>query len=152
MGQFVPVAGAAGSARAPFMVGRATGWNGWRGALALALVLAALLVRAAVPQGYMPAIGEGYAITLCTGQGATAAWVDGEGKVHKGQSMPTGQAEQSCAFAGMAAAFDLPTLGGDILAPLAPPLAPLAAMLPGVAVGRGLAAPPPPPTGPPASL
>jgi hypothetical protein len=116
---------------------------------ALALVALALLVRAAIPAGWMPASDGGRWITLCTGSGAVAAFVDADGVRHDDPA-PAAQ-DHPCAFAGVAV-------------PLTPPLA-IAVPLPSfetarparlaaatVAIGRGLAAPPPPSTGPPALL
>jgi hypothetical protein len=132
------------------MTGARIGIGDRRG-IACALLALALLLRLVVPAGWMPAAGGGYAITLCTGAGVSRAWVDAEGKVHKGEPGKAAPDHQ-CVFAGFSAALDAPPLAGALLAPLAavealPPLARSA-----VAIGRGLAAPPPPATGPPASL
>lgn len=128
-----------------------------RGTLALMLVVLALMMRALVPAGWMPASGKGVAITLCTGMGAVSAWVDEDGTIHKGKPLPgkpiSGTpADHPCAFAGLGVAADLPTaLPSMALAPL--PVAILPALrATATGVGRGLAAPPPPPTGPPANL
>lgn len=122
-----------------------------RGRIALAFAVAALFMRLLVPAGWMPASERGLAITLCTGTGAQQAWVDGQGKIHKGKP-GEGQADHPCVFAGVAALLDLPS-GIDLpAAPLvfaaAPPL--FAGTV--VAIGHGLAAPPPPSTGPPIRL
>ena len=124
------------------------------GALALLLVACALLLRVAIPAGWMPATGHDglLRITLCTGQGQMEAWVDGDGRIHDrkpAKSEP--KTDHPCAFAGLIA----PALDA---APVAPRLpftrgtgdAPAFAHAT-VTVGRGLAAPPPPPTGPPVS-
>ncbi|KQX20892.1 MULTISPECIES: hypothetical protein [unclassified Sphingomonas] len=121
------------------------------GRIALAFVVAALFMRLLVPAGWMPASERGLAITLCTGTGAQQAWVDGQGKIHKGKP-GEGRADHPCVFAGFAALLDLPSA---IDLPAGPQ--PFATALPvfagtAVAIGRGLAAPPPPSTGPPIRL
>ncbi|MGF7148393.1 hypothetical protein FHS96_002021 [Sphingomonas zeicaulis] len=125
------------------------------GASALLLVACALLLRIAIPAGWMPATGvDGLVrITLCTGQGQMEAWVDGDGRIHDrkpGKSEP--KTDHPCAFAGLIA----PALDA---APIEPQLrfahandTPPAFARDIVTIGRGLAAPPPPPTGPPANL
>jgi hypothetical protein len=119
---------------------------------ALLLVLTALVLRILIPAGFMPAIGSGSAITLCTGMGAVSAWVDAQGKVHKDKPVRDGAADHPCAFAVMAAAVDLPAIGAlPVLAGAMVSIL-MAPRLAGIVTGRGLAAPPPPPTGPPASL
>ena len=122
-----------------------------RGKAALALLVAALLVRLLVPAGWMPMAGSGYAITLCTGMGAVTAWVDGDGKLHKGERGDSGS-DQPCAFSGHSAALDLPSLGNITMLPVMATTTPILPAMFAVGLGRGLAAPPPPPTGPPASL
>lgn len=117
----------------------------------MVLLALALAVRVLVPAGWMPAQGQGMAITLCSGSGAETAWVDAEGKIHKQNPAQGSMADHPCAFSGTGA----PMLGGDVSAP---PLAILAprdeiaslAQAP-AAIGQGLAAPPPPATGPPAT-
>lgn len=123
--------------------------------MALLLVACALLLRIAIPAGWMPATGADglIRITLCTGQGQMEAWVDGEGQTHDhkpGKSEP--KTDHPCVFAGLIApalgaiAVDTPlpfTRVGDIAPAFARGT---------VAIGRGLAAPPPPPTGPPVHL
>lgn len=122
-----------------------------RGRIALAFVVAALFMRLLVPAGWMPASERGLAITLCTGTGAQQAWVDGQGRIHKGKP-GEGQADHPCIFSGFAALLDLPSSIDLPVGPLA-----FAAALPmvagtAVAIGHGLAAPPPPSTGPPIRL
>ena len=134
------------------MRGIALGIDTWRGRAALALVALALLLRLIIPAGYMPVAGKGYAITLCTGQGAMTAWIDADGKVHKSTKWPDQKPEHPCTFAGFATALHLPDLTGGVILPIAAATTPLASRIAEVAIGRGLAAPPPPPTGPPASL
>ena len=114
----------------------------------LALIGLALAVRLLVPAGWMPAEGRGFAITLCTGSGAQAVWIDGKGNIHK--RAPATAPDHPCAFAGIAA----PMLDGEApLAILAPAAIRHAALTrPLAAIGQGLAAPPPPATGPPATV
>ena len=116
---------------------------------AIGLLGLALFVRLLVPAGWMPAAGQGYAIILCTDLGAATAWIDEDGKVHKGNPAPTGGVDKHCAFAGFGASLTAPDPVGGALE-FAPPTnlsAPTA--IASVAIGRGLAAPPPPQTGPP---
>ena len=117
----------------------------------MALLALALALRVLVPAGWMPAEGQGLAITLCSGSGAQTAWVDADGKIHKHGPAQGSMADHPCAFAGMGA----PMLGGDVPAPPLAILAPRDAIVSlaqaPAAIGQGLAAPPPPATGPPAT-
>lgn len=131
-------------------------------AVLFALIGAALLLRAFVPTGWMPArAAEGFAVELCAGMApgqatrsaaearslfeaalAGAAQPDEDDRDHD----PTGDAP-ACAFAGLT-----PFAPPPFLAPLPAPPAPATAMpFPALfaAIGRGLPAPPPPATGPP---
>lgn len=128
----------------------------------LALVAAALLLRALVPMGWMPVLGNGTVmLRLCSGMVAVSA----EHPAAKLQQLMTTRdpvafadhgsskddrspADQPCSFA--AAGLALATPGSLIQAE---PLftAPLAIFPAAVTVGRGLAAPPPRSTGPPLS-
>lgn len=117
-------------------------------ALAALVLAAALLLRAAVPAGYMfaPAQdGRTLAVTVCTGSAPQQIELALPGK---GSTQREHQAKDGpCAFAGLgalAANGDGPVL---TLAPQPSESTPLAALV--AAVGRGLAAPPPPQTGPP---
>ena len=119
-----------------------------RQGLFLWLAALALAVRVLVPAGYMPAQGKGLEITLCTGDGMVAAWVDDQGTVHKGEKAPASKSDHPCAFSaigslaeagGPADAADLPAIGRHIVQPRQA----------SAFIGQGLAAPPPPPTGPP---
>ena len=119
-----------------------------RGA-AILLVALALALRVLVPAGWMPATGQGFALTLCTGTGPATAWVDGRGEVHRGSPSAPREADHPCAFAGIATPALLPALLPLALAlpvPAAPAWVPVARV---ATIGHGLAAPPPPPTGPP---
>lgn len=115
---------------------------------ALALIGLALMARLLVPAGFMPDTGRGFAITICSGNMSAPAWIDSQGKVHKGEQRQDHGTDHPCAFAGFAAALDAPSIASAMLAKatsaIASPAFPLA-----VAIGRGLAAPPPPATGPP---
>lgn len=133
------------------MTGERIGFGAVRGKAALALIALALLLRVLVPAGFMPAAGKGFAITLCTELGMTPAWVDEDGKVHKGKTGPDGTADHPCVFAGFGAALDTPGIAAVVAAPAIAIAATLIAFAETVAIGRGLAAPPPPATGPPAT-
>lgn len=119
-----------------------------RGSLAVWFAAFALAARLLVPFGFMPVSGQGYAITLCTGDGMVAAWVDDSGKVHKERKAPGGNHDRPCAFAG---------IGGAVAAAGLPDIVPPTPIFgeeswphpASVSIGYGLAAPPPPSTGPP---
>lgn len=121
-----------------------------RFALGLCLVAAALLLRMAVPAGWMPAEGR-FGLQLCAGSLALPAAAPEHGGHHGGKHHEApAKPDHPCAFAGLGAAL----LDADLLE-LATAALPdgsgVAILLPvASAVGRGLAAPPPPPTGPPA--
>jgi hypothetical protein len=107
-------------------------------------------MRMFVPAGWMPSFANGRTtITLCTNAGMVEAWVDTDGKIHKESRTKKGAADQPCAFAGLAAAADAPTLGfASFSLPFAPQILRNNAGT-AVAIGLGLAAPPPPATAPP---
>ena len=121
--------------------------------LIVALVFAcALLLRLAVPEGWMPVEDAGgWRLTMCDGMAADA--MPAMTMDHGDHPAPDSDHRKSdmgvCAFAG---------LGMAMAAPYLPPVPLPAPVLTGptplvqavVAIGRGLAAPPPPPTGPPA--
>lgn len=115
---------------------------------ALALVALAILLRIAIPAGWMPSTG-GIGITLCTGYGPVRVTMALPGH-HDGKADAAAR-EHPCAFAGFVTALAEPA---DVFAAVLPPAvaAVFAPALLSVAIGHGLAAPPPPPTGPPASL
>lgn len=121
------------------------------------LVASALLLRALVPAGWMPA--PGLAIQVCAdgSSGVTAQGFAAEAQRvfdaalagHEGdRDADRPGKDQPCAFAGLAMAWtgaDTPELPEPLLflmdvVPAAPAY---------VAIGQGLAAPPPPATGPP---
>jgi hypothetical protein len=118
-----------------------------RSGILLALIALAMLTRALVPAGWMPA-GDGTALlTLCNG--GTISVAQARAAMGGDEHAPaTPVVDQPCAFAGVPA-IDAPP-------PLAAPPRPIAVAraepstrLRDVGVGRGLVAPPPPSTGPP---
>jgi hypothetical protein len=117
------------------------------------LLVAALLGKVLAPAGWMPvATAQGFTFMLCSDQGQTQAWVDGSGRLHRGEAPGPAQpaAKDACPYGALAAAAalpDAPALAAHLPAGTrAPALRPA-----GVTIGRGLAAPPPPATGPPHS-
>ena len=120
--------------------------RGWRiGALA---ALLALIVRLAVPIGFMPAAGAA-ALIPCPAQTNMPALPQMHGMHHDAPAHHDHDGgRQSCPFAGVAAVADF---AAPVIPLLLPPLAIALAILRPVAVspGLGLAAPPPPKTGPP---
>ena len=120
--------------------------------LAAALIVLALAVRVVIPAGYMPSSERGFALTICAGMDTQTVWMDKSGKLHKEDPAKGKSVEhQPCAFAGAAMAGDAPAPELHVA------LAPVALATPvfaerGVAVGRGLAAPPPPAIGPPSFI
>ena len=72
--------------------------------LALAIGLAGLMLRLAVPAGFMPVLHHGQlSLTICSGGGTAAA-----GPAHGMRSPDQPKADGSCAFADLA----LPLVGG----------------------------------------
>lgn len=117
--------------------------RGWSAGFVLALL--ALLVRAAVPTGFMVAIDKGPHLVVCTGH--TVSPSNPGPSPHHDQQKP----DAPCAFAAAHVA-----IAGPDLSP-SPPRTELATetltlRAPDLAPGRGLAAPPPPSTGPPIRL
>jgi len=118
-------------------------------AIAATLVVAALLLRALVPAGYMLAPGQdGRTITvaLCSGSQVQSIKLALPGDPHQPQKSQAGK-DSPCAFAGTATLADLSTAPQAELAPFASAPQVLAPIK--VRIGQGLAAPPPPQTGPP---
>jgi len=115
------------------------------------LALCALLLRAWVPAGWMPAgAAGGILIEPCPAAAPVAAAATDHAMHHAGHGpLPHHRDEHpSCAFAGLAlSVLDPPPAA----LPLAP--TPTAEAVPAadarISPGRGLAAPPPPATGPP---
>ena len=128
--------------------------SGWRG-VQLALVALALMVRLAVPAGFMvgaPKAGAGFPLVLCTSQGMVViAGKDALGQTHAPDKAPenTSDHDHPCAFGGHGAA------AAPAVALIAVPVEFArhriisAAPTPSLAPGRGLAAPPLPARGPP---
>lgn len=100
--------------------------------LAMLLILAALLARALVPSGYMPAGGErSLSIMLCADAGATSVRIAIPLDSPAPQQKDHTGGEHPCAFGGLAAASlggaDLPLLAVAIRHILALGFAPVAA-------------------------
>jgi hypothetical protein len=117
---------------------------------ALPLILCALFVRMLIPSGWMPTVDSaGYTrISLCTGMGEQAAWIDAKGELHKSDPAKKHQGNNPCVFASLGAALDAPHQAlPDLLVATSRDNS---GQLPvSVAIGHSLAAPPPPSTGPP---
>jgi hypothetical protein len=137
---------------APVIVHRRSLQAGSGRAMGLAVLLLAILLRIAVPSGWMPA-GDGRHIMPCPGMAMPmpmAAHRAPSG--HHDAPDPAKSHGDTCAFA----AFAVPLLApGD---PWTAPVLVLAASWAAAGVpmrliaARALAAPPPPPTGPPAAF
>jgi hypothetical protein len=117
--------------------------------IALVFVVLALMVRALVPNGWMPDGERAFALTVCTGVDTQTIWMDSEGALHKQNPDDHKQSKhEPCAYAGNAD-VSTPVANAHSEADLRllatrEPIKPLH-----VAIGLGLAAPPPPQTGPP---
>jgi len=113
-------------------------WSAW-----FAMALAAVMVRAFIPTGYMIAPSQGLHLVICTGHGPAVSRIDGEAP-SKAPQKP----DQPCVFAGCHSACSV-----DILLPVAQPAAWFAVVTVlhslDLSPGRGLAAPPPPSHAPP---
>lgn len=117
--------------------------------LVLALFALALAVRMLVPAGWMPSAQGGRAtISLCTGAGMVEGWVDADGKIHKSAPDKGSKNSAPCVFALLALGFSAAALGFALARVFDRSNAVLFARR-GLAIGRGLAAPPPPARGPP---
>ncbi|MCP5397464.1 MAG: hypothetical protein H6918_12185 [Sphingomonadaceae bacterium] len=120
-------------------------------AFAALLIGTALLLRVAVPAGWMPDVGTDgvMRVTLCTGYGKVNAWIDEDGTLHRGEPADHDSDDaKHCAFTATAmslAMADMPELPQPVLLPQDLPEPALRELAP----GKGLAAPPPPATGPP---
>ena len=116
------------------------------GVWGIRLAFAALLLRALLPAGFMPAaMAHGVALVICTGHGPVSAGLGNP------EGTPPAGTGHDCPFAGLNAPGDIPlaTLG----IPPRPAYAAATPSLPAPArAAVTLAAPPPPATGPPAAL
>lgn len=121
--------------------------------LALAFV-GALLLRLAIPEGWMPVTGaDGWRLTICTGTGPIDA-MPGMAMPH-GDNGDTADHHKSdhhpCPFTVITPAIVAPVVPPvAVVAPTVMPLPVPTGLI--VTIGRGLAAPPPPPTGPPSTF
>jgi hypothetical protein len=115
----------------------------------LTLAFLALVVKVAVPNGFMiaaPGSGPGFPLVICTGHGEiTKTTSDGKGGENKSKS------DAPCAFAGHAAP-PTPAVGPEIAAVSFAHVAAPRVIRFDLVPGRGLAAPPPPSQGPPTYL
>jgi hypothetical protein len=118
----------------------------WRGS-GLLLVLLALAVRLATPEGWMLAAGDGHGgprMVICTGH------MDG-GAGMPGHPDKSDRSDHTCVFAGAHVGAAPPMLAASFVA------TPIIVALKGPdrladqRPGRGLAAPPPPSQGPPSA-
>ena len=77
------------------------------------LTLLALLLTSAIPQGWMPAMGNDgkVLLVLCTGEGTVEQWVDLDPSdpVHDDTD-----SRAMCPFAGLTADIDLPAVGSIV--------------------------------------
>jgi len=117
----------------------------------VALGFLVLLIRAAVPSGFMPvAMDDKVVIQVCTGAGAASIVIDRDGDRGQHPADQHKASDHPCTYSG--------GFTGGVLASAPPPLAapfvaaallPFGAALADLTVHR-LAAPPPPAIGPPA--
>jgi hypothetical protein len=123
-----------------------------RNRAAFAWVMAlTIAVRALMPVGWMPSATAGQVISICTGDGVSAAVIGADGKIHKSDPAKADHKDSPCTFAGTGLA--LAKLAAAIPALTLPPLVEESAVFSEQqSPGRGLAAPPPPKTGPPALI
>jgi hypothetical protein len=122
-------------------------WNHHR-RLAAVLMVLTLTVRAIVPSGYMVASSpKSITVYICAQAGGMAKMVT----IPIDSELPTkghdSDKQSDCAFAGMAAAVDLPAAVGTERGVIAGHFVPRIHR--NSSPGRGLAAPPPFATGPP---
>ena len=121
--------------------------------VSLAIFACAMLVRVLIPAGWMPTTGSDgmVRISICTGMGAQAAWLDRDGKIHKDAPKSGHHDPQPCGFGilglGLGTAADITPL-----LPTAPTAAAILVARQTLVIGNGLAAPPPPSTGPPSLI
>jgi hypothetical protein len=119
----------------------------WRG-VCVALAALALVVKIAIPAGFMVAETNtgAFPLVLCTAQGAVVL-ENGYGAPVQPKA-PQGH-EAPCAFTGHGAAFLAPVLVGEALVHPVSYDTVSPARVAFVSPGRGLVAPPPPARGPP---
>lgn len=117
----------------------------WRG-VCVALAALALVVKIAVPTGFMVADDSGgaFPLVLCTAQGAVVLdhGAPADPKAPQGHEAP-------CAFSGHGAAFVAPVLVADTIAYAGTYETVSSTLSPSLSPGWGLVAPPPPARGPP---
>lgn len=120
--------------------------------IAVILIVMALAVRVAIPNGWMPSADKAFALTVCTGMDVQTVWLDKQGKLHKEDPSKGKSVDHPpCAFDSAPNVGDVPQ--------------PIAQMMPKrlnqqisylphhfATVGHGLAAPPPPAIGPPSFI
>lgn len=112
----------------------------------LTLAAFALALRVLVPAGFMvDSTSRGVALVICTSQGTTVVHQDGAPASPASKS----QHEAPCTFAGHGTGAVAPSLAAPAAAAYAAYVAASPASPPGLAPGRGLAAPPLPARGPP---
>ncbi len=124
----------------------------WRRSVLLTLALFAVMLRVAIPAGFMmgQAPSGAFAMVICSPDGARVAAADWAGQDGRQKAPADSQKHDSpCVFAGHGLADSPPPIlmvrpAGMVVASAAPP-----PLLRDARPGRGLAAPPPPATGPP---
>jgi hypothetical protein len=115
----------------------------------LVFALIGILVRGAIPAGWMPSHERAFAITICAGVDTHVVWLDAAGKLHNQQPTKKDSPDKEpCAFASAALAGNLFDAGNVEFASASHPQSE-AIVAHAVTIGQGLAAPPPPATGPP---
>ena len=113
------------------------------------LLLLSLLVKAAIPAGWMPSAEKAFAVTVCAGADTHVVWLDKNGKTHKEDPAKEKSSHHDpCAFSGLAMDMDRSGDPADVDVPMVETKN-SDLIQRSVGVGRGLAAPPPPSTGPP---
>ena len=121
-----------------------------RFATVLYMALAAMILRALLPVGWMPAAGG--QIVICTGHGPVLQEAARLGNLDDGghQHAPTQKHDHPCAFSGHGVGAAPPIQSGDVTLLNWISIAPVLPSARFLAPGRGLAAPPPPSHAPPA--
>jgi Protein of unknown function (DUF2946) len=92
-----------------------TGLRAWR-RTAVVLALAAMMVRAVLPAGWMPSsqgLASGAPIVICTQTGEKHIVLDAHGKPVPAEQQDENPSHPPCAFAA-AAALSLPTVSAEI--------------------------------------